>query len=118
MNNRPPDSSNNGQNGQPNKNAQRIWLGIGAFVLLIFLLMVANQNSPYSTGNTLSFDKLADLIKNGNVSDITVSGGREIIVETTNNGIQRGYKEAETNLREEMFALGVCMSYVHWTASV
>jgi len=107
VNNRPPDSSNNGQNGQPNKNAQRIWLGIGAFVLLIFLLMVANQNSNFATSATLSFDRLAELIKKGDVKEITVSGGREIIVETTDNQAQRGYKELETNLREEMFAMGV-----------
>ena len=60
MNNRPEPpqrgdnkDSKNAPPGSPINNAQRIWLAVGAFVLLLFLLMIANSRSNFSAADTL-----------------------------------------------------------------
>lgn len=119
MNNKPPESPNNknGNNKNSNRppqpqlnNSQRIYLLIGGFIVLLFLVMFFSQGGT-QTGNTINYTELANLIRSNNVDTITVSGtGDEVIVQTAGSGPQtylRMYKEPTVNLREEMIALGV-----------
>lgn len=109
MNNRPPESpqNNNSTGPQANRNAQRIWLAAGAFVLLIFVLMVMSGGGGASSINNPSFRYLADRISERDVKEIFVFGGEEITITLKSDQRLRMYKSVLTNLREEMFALGV-----------
>jgi ATP-dependent Zn protease len=116
VNNRPPESpQNNNANGpQTNRNAQRIWLAAGAFVLLIFVLMVMSGGNGGSSVNNPSFRYLADRISERDVKEIYVFGGEEITITLKNDQRLRMYKSVLTNLREEMLFVSVPTLAIVW----
>ena len=67
MNNRPEPPQRgdnkdpkNAPSGSPIPNAQRIWLAVGAFVLLLFLLMIVNgRGNSFGGTDALSYPDLA-----------------------------------------------------------
>ncbi|MCU0475422.1 MAG: ATP-dependent zinc metalloprotease FtsH [Anaerolineae bacterium] len=90
-------------------NAQRVWLVIGAVVVLAILFTLANRGAGLSATETLTLNELATYIKRGEVSRIiTTTNGDEVLVQLQgrNTALQLR-KEMMTNLREELFALGV-----------
>jgi cell division protease FtsH len=89
--------------------AQRFWIiGIG-IVMVLFIVLMLNNNSGFSAANSLNYTELAKLIKSDNVAEIYINGhGTEAIIRlNTSTSLQRLYKDPMINLREEMFALGV-----------
>lgn len=122
MNNRPEPpqrgdnkDSKNAPPGSPINNAQRIWLAVGAFVLLLFLLMIANSRSNFSAADTLGYPDLARFIIRGDVSQLLISDNGEVLVRVDGRTAPyRMFKEPLVNLREEMEALGV--SNEQWRA--
>ncbi len=113
MSNRSPESPNskrkpNSSTPAPNNN-QRLWyIGIG-FVALLFILMMLSNNGTFNPSSSLSYTELANLIKEGRVSEIYINGhGTEAIVRIgQSQNLQRVPKDPSINLREEMFAYGV-----------
>ncbi len=108
MNNKPSDPQNNNSNSPfANKNAQRIWLVVGVVVLLLFVVIFGAPNGA-PKGNTISLDRLAEQIKEGNVTSIEVRGGNDVFVTLRNNSTPAYYyKERETNLFTALQTYGV-----------
>ncbi len=110
MSNKPSDPQNNNNNGGSpftNRNAQRIWLVVGVVVLLLFVVIFGSpNNSP--RGNTISLDRLAEQIRQGNVTSITVRGGNDVYIQLRNDSNPAYYyKERETNLFTALETFGV-----------
>lgn len=100
MSNKPePPQSNGGNNNSPfaNRNAQRLWLILGAVVLIVFIFIFLQPNN-LPRGNRISLDVLARNIEQGNVTAITVRGGTEVFIELRNGSTSYLYKERETDL--------------------
>jgi cell division protease FtsH len=108
VNNKPSDPQNNNSNSPfANRNAQRIWLVVGVVVLLLFVVIFGAPNGA-PKGNTISLDRLAEQIKEGNVTSIEVRGGNDVFVELRNNTTPAYYyKERETNLFTALQTYGV-----------
>ena len=108
MNNKPSDPQNNNSNSPfANRNAQRIWLVVGIVVLLLFVVIFGAPNGA-PKGNTISLDRLAEQIKEGNVTSIEVRGGNDVFVQLRNNTTPAYYyKERETNLFTALQTYGV-----------
>ncbi|MEO8396515.1 MAG: ATP-dependent metallopeptidase FtsH/Yme1/Tma family protein, partial [Chloroflexota bacterium] len=108
MNNKPSDPQNNNSNSPfANRNAQRIWLVVGVVVLLLFVVIFGAPNGA-PKGNTISLDRLAEQIKEGNVTSIEVRGGNDVFVELRNNTTPAYYyKERETNLFTALTTYGI-----------
>ncbi len=106
MSNKPSDPQNNNNSPFANRNAQRIWLVVGVVVLLLFIVIFGSPNSA-PKGNTISLDRLAEQIKQGNVVSITVRGGNDVFVELRNNTTAYYYKERETDLFAALQTFGV-----------
>ena len=116
MNNRPEPPQRgdnkdpkNAPSGSPIPNAQRIWLAVGAFVLLLFLLMIANnRGNSFGGTDALSYPDLARLIMRGDVTQLIIADNGEVQVRVEGRSQPyRMFKEPLGNLREEMYALGV-----------
>ncbi len=107
MSNKPPDSQNNNSNSPfANRNAQRIWLVVGIVVLLLFVVIFgAPSNAP--KGNNISLDRLAEQIKQGNVTSIEVRGGTDVFIDLRNGSSAYYYKERETDLFAALQTFGV-----------
>ncbi len=108
MNNKPSDPQNNNSNSPfANRNAQRIWLIVGVVVLLLFVVIFGAPNGT-PKGNTISLDRLAEQIKQGNVTSIEVRGGNDVFVVMRNNTTPAYYyKERETNLFTALQTYGI-----------
>jgi len=108
VNNKPSDPQNNNSNSPfANRNAQRIWLVVGIVVLLLFVVIFGAPNGA-PKGNTISLDRLAEQIKEGNVTSIEVRGGNDVFVDLRNNSTPAYYyKERETNLFTALQTYGI-----------
>jgi len=95
----PPQSNGGGNNNSPfsNRNAQRLWLILGAVVLVVFVVIFFQPNNM-PRGNRITLDQLARNIDQGNVTAITVRGGTDVFVELRNGSTAYLYKERETDL--------------------
>jgi len=117
VNNRPPEPPQRGGDKKDPKttpppspfgNAQRIWLAVGAFVLLLFLLMLANNRGVGGGGDLLTYNELAHYIQQGRVARLITSDNGDVVVHLEGrNQPLRTFKEPLINLREEMYDLGV-----------
>ena len=116
MNNRPEPPQRgdnkdpkNSPSGSPIPNAQRIWLAVGAFVLLLFLLMIANnRGNSFGGSDVLTYNDLARLIQRGDVTQLFTSDSGEVQVRVEGRSQPyRMFKEPLINLREELYELGV-----------
>ena len=114
MNNRPPEppknndrKPNDGDNSPlTNRNAQRFWIVLGLIVVVLFLLMVGNPSS-LQNNNQISLDQLAQMIRQGNVSAITVRGSTDVLVQLRSGSVVSVYKDDNTNLLEVLQFAGV-----------
>jgi len=103
VNNRPSEPNNSPFSG---RNSQRIWLILGAVVVLLFLFMFGNP-SNFNQGNRITLNELARDMIQGSVRSITVSGGNSVQI-TLNSGQQVVlYKERETDLFSQLKTFGV-----------
>lgn len=93
----PPQTSGNNNSPFANRNAQRLWLILGAVVLVVFIVIFF-QPSSAPRGNRVSLDQVARQINQGNVTAITVRGGTEVYIELRNGSTAYLYKERETDL--------------------
>jgi cell division protease FtsH len=84
-------------------------LVIGGVVLLLFLLTFANRGSSLTASEGVTLNDLAAYIKRGDVAEIvTTTNGDEVLVRLNGrNAPLQLRKEVMSNLREELFALGV-----------
>lgn len=115
-NQNPEPQNNNGNSPFGNRNAQRLWLVVGIGVLLLFVVIFGQPNNA-QRGNAISLNRLAELIRQGNVAAITVRGGNDVLVETR-SGSSGGsnlyyYKERETDLFQSLQNYGV--TEADWT---
>jgi cell division protease FtsH len=92
-----PQSGGNNNSPFANRNAQRLWLILGAVVLVVFIVIFF-QPSSAPRGNRVSLDQVARQIDQGNVTAITVRGGTEVYIELRNGSTAYLYKERETDL--------------------
>jgi cell division protease FtsH len=114
VNNRPPEppknndrKPNDGDNSPlTNRNAQRFWIVLGLIVVVLFLLMVGNPSS-LQNNNQISLDQLAQMIRQGNVSAITVRGSTDVLVQLRSGSVVSVYKDDNTNLLEVLQFAGV-----------
>ena len=110
MTNKPSDPQNNNGGGAnspfSNRNAQRIWLVVGIVVLLLFVVIFA-QPSNTPRGSSITLDRLAEAIQDGNVVSVEIRGGSDVLVELENNTNAYYYKERETNLVTALMNFGV-----------
>jgi cell division protease FtsH len=107
MNNRPePPQNENSNSPFPSRNAQRIWLILGAVLLLLFLFVFAGQNN-FQGNNRIPLDKFADLVKDRAVEKVTVRGGQDVVIELRSGATVSYYKERETNLFDSLKTFGV-----------
>ncbi|MBI1257273.1 MAG: ATP-dependent zinc metalloprotease FtsH [Chloroflexi bacterium] len=84
-----------------------MWLVVGVVVLLLFVVIFGAPNGA-PKGNTISLDRLAEQIKEGNVTSIEVRGGNDVFVTLRNNSTPAYYyKERETNLFTALQTYGV-----------
>jgi len=99
VNNRSPESQhNNGNNPFSGRNAQRLWLVLAVVVLLLFVVIFASPD-PMPRGNEIKYyDELAQEIRSGNVSEITIRGGTDVFVTMRNRDQRYLYKSPETDL--------------------
>lgn len=99
MSNKSESPQSGGNNNSPfaNRNAQRLWLILGAVVLVVFIVIFFQPNSA-PRGNRVSLDQVARQIDQGNVTAITVRGGTEVYIELRNGSTAYLYKERETDL--------------------
>ncbi len=99
MSNKSESPQSGGNNNSPfaNRNAQRLWLILGAVVLVVFIVIFF-QPSSAPRGNRVSLDQVARQIDQGNVTAITVRGGTEVYIELRNGSTAYLYKERETDL--------------------
>jgi len=81
---------------------------VGAFVLLLFLLMLANNRGVGGGGDLLTYNELAHYIQQGRVARLITSDNGDVVVHLEDrNQPLRTFKEPLINLREEMYDLGV-----------
>jgi cell division protease FtsH len=81
---------------------------VGAFVLLLFLLMLANNRGVGGGGDLLTYNELAHYIQQGRVARLITSDNGDVVVHLEGrNQPLRTFKEPLINLREEMYDLGV-----------
>jgi len=99
VNNKPGDSNNN-NSPFSGKNAQRMWLIIGALVILVLLFTFLAPGSM-GGGQQTSLNELAEQIQDGNVSRITVRGGQDVIADLNDGRRLAVYKDRE----DDLFAL-------------
>lgn len=104
MSNKEPSSNNNSP--FPNRNAQRLWLVLGVVILLLFMLMFGNPGSFQQT-NRISLNDLAQQVRQGNITDITVRGGQDVFVVLRGGDTATYYKERETDLFTALRTFGV-----------
>jgi cell division protease FtsH len=102
----PEKPENNPNNPFSGKNAQRTYLIIGALVLLMFLIFVAQPNTM-QRGNRISLNELAQGIQTNEIETIRVRGGVDVFVETADGQTFYYYKERETDLLRALQAYGV-----------
>ncbi|MCB9452313.1 MAG: ATP-dependent zinc metalloprotease FtsH [Anaerolineaceae bacterium] len=79
---------------------------LGAVVIVLFLFAFATP-SNFSSDNPLTLDGLADAISAGEVSQIQVFGGQDVVVTYTDNTKHSYYKERETDLFAALETFGV-----------
>ncbi len=91
----------------PNLNSSRIWIIAAAGIILVFLLILANNNT-LSEGERLTFNQLASDVMGGRVESITVHGGTEILVRYNDSDLTATiHKDRETNLFDQLERYGV-----------
>ncbi len=117
-NNNSPNQNNNGAPNSPfaNRNAQRLWIGLGVAVLVLFVIIFGQPTRPTSN-NHITLDQLARSITQGQVSAVTVRGGNDVFIEMRNGSNSYYYKERETNLVLALTNFGVtedAISGVRW----
>jgi cell division protease FtsH len=107
VNNKPNEPHNENSNSPfANRNTQRFWLIIAGVFILLFIFVFASPNNSFSR-NTITLDRFAQFIKDGEVKDVTVQGGQNVQVEMRSGEVWNYYKERETNLFEALKAYGV-----------
>jgi cell division protease FtsH len=106
VNNKPNDPQNDSNSPFPNRNAQRFWLILGAVILLLFIFAFASPGG-FNTRNVAPLNELAQHIQEGDVKQIIVRGGHDVIVELRGGETRAYYKEQETNLFTLLKTLGV-----------
>lgn len=106
MNNKPNDPQNDNNSPFPNRNAQRFWLILGAVILLLFIFAFASPGG-FNNRSVAPLNELAEHIKNGEVKQVVVRGGNDVIVELQSGESKAFYKEQETNLFTLLKTLGV-----------
>ncbi|MCC6802744.1 MAG: ATP-dependent zinc metalloprotease FtsH, partial [Anaerolineae bacterium] len=79
---------------------------VGVVVLLLFVV-IFGQPSSMPKGNTISLDRLAEQIQQGNVTEIQVRGGSDVFVGLRNGSTAYYYKERETDLFAALQTFGV-----------
>ena len=111
----PPNSPNSdpgdGKGGPPNSpfsnpNAQRIWIILALGVVLMLLIMLGNR-TPFSSSNTISLSELAVAIENQQVDTLLVRGGSEILIEYKDGKNATSYKDPFTDLYDILERAGV-----------
>ncbi|MBE2267464.1 MAG: ATP-dependent zinc metalloprotease FtsH [Anaerolinea sp.] len=83
-----------------------MWLVVGIVVLLLFVVIFA-QPSNTPRGSSITLDRLAEAIQDGNVVSVEIRGGSDVLVELENNTNAYYYKERETNLVTALMNFGV-----------
>ncbi len=106
VNNKSNDPQNDNNSPFPNRNAQRFWLILGAVILLLFIFAFASP-SGLNNRSVEPLNELADHVKNGDVEQVIVRGGTDVIVELRGSESKAFYKEQETNLFTLLKTLGV-----------
>ncbi|GIK30169.1 MAG: ATP-dependent zinc metalloprotease FtsH [Chloroflexota bacterium] len=77
-------------------------------MLLLFLLMLANNRGVGGGGDLLTYNELAHYIQQGRVARLITSDNGDVVVHLEGrNQPLRTFKEPLINLREEMYDLGV-----------
>ncbi|MFZ2879282.1 MAG: ATP-dependent zinc metalloprotease FtsH [Phototrophicaceae bacterium] len=77
-------------------------------MLLLFLLMLANNRGVGGGGDLLTYNELAHYIQQGRVARLITSDNGDVVVHLEDrNQPLRTFKEPLINLREEMYDLGV-----------
>jgi cell division protease FtsH len=109
VNNRPNDSQND--NSSPNspfgsRNAQRFWLIVLGVVVLLFIFAFASPNN-FSSGNRITLNDFADAIKGGDIREVTVRGGQDVIIDLRSGDTVTYYKEREADLFAQLKTFGV-----------
>ncbi len=106
VNKRPTPDGNNDQSPFSGRNAQRLLIGTGVVVLILFMLAMGSQNS-FQSGNRITLNKLATQIQRGNVEQLVVRGGQDVYVQYFSGITEYYYKEREADLFEQLRTWGV-----------
>jgi len=101
-----PNSGSGGNSPFANRNTQRIWLAIGIVVLLVFLVIFAQPNNT-QRGAPIPLDRLAERIKDGDVTEMIVRGGNDVTITLNSGAMAYYYKERETDLFNALEKYGV-----------
>jgi len=115
VNNRPPESpKRDGKDPKtpptgPLNSQQRIWVVIGGVFLLMLLLTIFRGSGGFSNSESLSLNEVAAYIQDGEVESLlsTTNGDQVYIVRRGSAQPMILRKEIMSNLREDLFALGV-----------
>jgi cell division protease FtsH len=108
VNNRPNDSKNDNSPNSPfgSRNAQRFWLIVLGVVVLLFIFAFASPNN-FSGGNRITLNDFADAIKGGDIREVTVRGGQDVIIDLRSGDTVTYYKEREADLFAQLKTFGV-----------
>ena len=106
VNNRPTQDGNNDNSPFSGRNAQRLLIGMGVVVLILFVLTMGSQ-SNFQSSNRIPLNELATQIQRGNVEKLIVRGGQDVYVQFFSGLTAYYYKERESDLFEHLRAYGV-----------
>jgi cell division protease FtsH len=96
-----------GNNNSPftNPNAQRMWIVLGAIVLIMVLVVFSGPRT--STTTSIPVNQLASDIRQGKVEQVVVRGGTDVEIMYTDGKRETAYKDPSSNFHELMAAIGV-----------
>ncbi len=106
MNNQPPKDGNNDNSPFSGRNAQRLLIGMGVVVLILFVLTMGSQ-SNFQSSNRIPLNELATQIQRGNVERLVVRGGQDVYIQFYSGITAVFYKERESDLFENLRTYGV-----------
>ena len=79
---------------------------MGVVVLLLFVLTFGSPGN-FQNNNRISLNELAQQVQRGNVEEVIVRGGQDVIVQYRNGQSVTYYKERETDLFDNLRTFGV-----------
>jgi len=106
VNNRPSQEGNNDNSPFTGRNAQRLLIGMGVVVLVLFVLTMGSQGN-FQSSSRIPLDELATQIQRGNVEKIVVRGGQDVFIQYFSGLTKYYYKERETDLFDNLRTYGV-----------